>query len=307
MTERQIIMKAHIMAIKNFAVHDGPGIRTTLFLKGCPLRCLWCHNPEGMSGEKQLAYYAHKCISCGECVKVCPSGAHRIENSSHVLDRSRCLVCGKCEEHCLGDALKLFGREMTVDEAVRVLSKDKIFYEQSGGGVTFSGGEPLLQADFCLETAKRLKENGIGTAIDTCGCVPWQAFEKLLPVTDIFLFDIKHLDPEAHRRLTGQSNERILDNIRRLSDSGARIEVRMPLVPGLNDSETNIRSTGEFLSKLHIEKMRLLPYHSLARSKYAALGMTDTMPDAESPSDERLKELAAALQKLGVPAISGRE
>jgi len=297
---------ARLMDVKRFAVHDGPGIRTTLFLKGCSLKCIWCHNPEGISYKLQLAYYTHKCIGCGECVPVCSNQAHTIGQNGHQLNRERCNGCGNCEAVCLGEALKLFGKEITVEEAVRIALEDRVFYAENGG-VTLSGGEPLLQAEFCAAVASALREHHIGTAIDTCGCVPWSAFERLLPLSDIFLFDIKHIDPDAHRKLTGQDNVLILDNLRKLSDAGARIEIRMPLVPGCNDSDETLDGIGRFLSEIHIEKMRILPYHSMARSKYAALGLEDTMPDVPSPDDAAIARAVAYLQRYDVPAVSGKE
>lgn len=297
---------ALLMDVKHFAVHDGPGIRTTLFMKGCSLHCLWCHNPEGISPRPQMAYYAHKCVSCGECARVCPTGAQSVGPQGHAYAREKCIACGACEPVCPGEAMKCFGRRVTPQEALAIALEDRIFYEQSGGGVTLSGGEPLLQADFCAETARLLRREGVTTAIDTCGNVPFTAFEKVLPHAEIFLYDVKHIDSEAHRRLTGQGNEQILSNLRSLSERGARIEVRMPLVPGCNDDPDTLRGIGRLLGELRIERMRVLPYHSLARSKYQALGLPDTLPDVPSPSDERLNEVVALLRGQGVPAVSGR-
>ena len=298
--------KAVLMDIKRFAVHDGPGLRTTLFLKGCPLRCIWCHNPEGISREKQLAYYEHKGIGCGECVKVCPAGAHKISEAGHSFIRERCVACGKCEEVCLGGALTLFGKEIDVEEAYRIATEDELFYREEGG-VTVSGGEPMLYADFLKELFTKLKEKGIHTAVDTCGNVPWESYAKLLSVTDLFLFDIKHIDPEAHKKLTGADNRRILENLVKLSDVGAKIEIRMPLVPGCNDDAETLNGLGAFLKEVNITKMRVLPYHSMARSKYAALGMHDTMPDVPSPTDAELNQAIDILKNYGFNVISGRE
>lgn len=299
-------MDAMLMDIKRFAVHDGPGIRTTLFLKGCSLKCIWCHNPEGISAKPQMAYYEHKCIGCGECAVVCAQGAQKIGSEGHTFVRSACVACGACEPACLGEAMKRFGRRVTLEEALRLALEDAAFYGETGG-VTLSGGEPLLQADFCAEMARELKARGVPTAIDTCGNVDWSAFEKLLPYAEMFLFDVKHIDPDAHRRLTGQTNERIVQNLRRLSDAGARIEIRMPLVPGCNDDLATLHGIGRLLGALHIEKMRVLPYHSMARSKYCALGMPDTMPDVPSPDDAQIAAAVEILQGYGVKAISGRE
>ena len=298
--------KARLMDVKRFAVHDGPGLRTTLFLKGCSLRCAWCHNPEGISHEKQLAYYAHKCIGCGECVRVCSRGAHKISETGHAFVRESCIGCGECEKVCLGEALTLFGRDIDVEEGYRIVTEDAIFYRETGG-VTVSGGEPLLHADFINSLFTRLKEDGIHTAVDTCGNIPWSAFEKVLPVTDLFLYDIKHIDPVSHKALTGADNILILENLKKLSGLGAKIEIRMPLVPGANDGEETLRGIGAFLGGLNITKMKVLPYHSMARSKYAALGMKDTMPDVPSPTDSELAAAVELLKSYGVNTVSGRE
>lgn len=298
--------EAVLMDIKRFAVHDGPGIRTTLFLKGCSLKCIWCHNPEGIRSAAQIAYYEHKCLQCGECAKVCPADAHRFSETGHLFARENCIGCGRCEKACLGSALTLFGRQIDPEEAYRIATEDAIFYRDTGG-ITVSGGEPLLNPDFILALFTKLKANGFHTAVDTCGNVPWESFAKVLPVTDLFLYDIKHIDPEAHRRLTGTDNLRILENIRKLSESGANIEVRMPLVPQSNDSEETLRGIGAFLKDLNITRMKILPYHSMARSKYTALGMPDTMPDVPSPTDEALQSAVALLRSFGINAISGRE
>lgn len=294
-----------MMDLKRMAVHDGPGLRTTLFLKGCPLRCIWCHNPEGISSRSQLAYYAHKCIGCGQCLSACPRHAHSITAEGHVYDRTKCVSCGACVDACLGDALKLYGHKVTVEEALALALEDRMFYGETGG-VTLSGGEPMLQKEFVLHFLKAAKAEKLHTAIDTCGCAAWEAYEAILPYADMFLYDIKHIDPEKHRLLTGQSNERILDNLKRLSDAGKCIEIRMPLVPGCNDDPETLEKIGEYLGQMSISKMRVLPYHSLARSKYASLGLQDTMPDVPSPSDEQIEAVVTLLNRHHVPAVSGR-
>ncbi|WP_458462653.1 glycyl-radical enzyme activating protein [Paenibacillus sp.] len=300
-------MDALISDIKRFAVHDGDGIRTTLFLKGCTLRCVWCHNPEGISARPELAYYAERCLQCGVCAEVCPNGVHEFSDKGHALNRDLCLGCGKCEEECLGNALKLYGRKMDVDMLFPVLLEDEDFFRNSGGGVTVSGGEPLLHAEFVRELFEKLKKHSVNTAVDTCGHVPWDAFERVLPVTDLFLYDIKHIDSAMHKQLTGMGNERILENLQRLSECNKRIEIRMPFVPGCNSDDDTLHGIGAFLGKLNIERMRVLPYHDLARGKYAALNLIDTMPQVEAPTDELLAHAVEILHSHGVQAFSGRE
>ena len=248
-------MKARICDIKRFAVHDGDGIRTTVFFKGCPLKCVWCHNPESLSFEPQTAFYEHKCIGCGACKRD-----------------------GFTAEQCLGEAQVLYGREVTVEELLPILLEDRDFYENSGGGVTLSGGECLCQADFCACLLKQLKENGIHTAVDTCGFVNREAIDKVLPYTDLFLYDIKAIDEAVHMRCTGQSNKPILENLRYLDDCGKPIEIRYPYVPDYNADQAE--KIAAYVAALrHIKAVKVLPYHNYAGSKYAALGIENTLPD----------------------------
>lgn len=281
-------MKAKIFEVKRFAVHDGDGIRTTVFFKGCPLKCVWCHNPEGISYKSQLAYYENKCIACGECVMSCPVGTHRITDGVHTLDRSKCIACGKCEAACFGGALMLYGKEVTVSELLQLLLEDKAFYDSSGGGVTLSGGECLMQADFCAELLRQLKDHGIHTAVDTCGFVPKEAIDKVMPYTDVFLYDIKALDSDVHRKCTGYSNERILENLLYIDACGKASEVRIPYVPDYNDGQ--IEKISEFLSKLsHLIRVKVLPYHNYAGSKYDSLCMKNRLPE-RLPSNSEINE-----------------
>ena len=299
-------MKALISDIKRFAVHDGDGIRTTVFFKGCPLKCRWCHNPEGISRKPQLSYIAKKCIQCGACIDRCPAGAHQFFPEGHVFHRDRCLSCGSRVEECRGQAATITGQEITVDELMPHLLADADFYESSGGGVTLSGGEPLMQASFCRELLERLKKEDIRTAVDTCGYASKQAVEEVMPYTDLFLYDLKAVDEEVHERCTGVSNRPILENLRYINSCGKAVEIRIPYVPGMNDGE--IERMGGFLKDLSAVKcVKVLPYHGFAASKYEALGMENPLPRTESPGDEVLAQAVARLRSFGLNAVSGRD
>lgn len=277
--------KAIIFEVKRFAVHDGDGIRTTVFFKGCPLKCVWCHNPEGIGFNPQLSYMEYKCIDCGECAKICKYGAHVIKNGQHVFYREKCIGCGKCEEVCLGESLKLYGKEMTVEELMPILLEDREFYNTSNGGVTLSGGECMMQADFCAELLIELKKQGIHTAVDTCGFVSREAIEKVMPYADVFLYDLKAIDEDIHIKCTGQSNKIILDNLKYLDQCGKEIEIRIPYVPEYNSEQ--IKKVAVFLKDFkNLTKIRVLPYHNYAGSKYKALDMENTLPNKVPDKEE---------------------
>ena len=262
-----------ISNIKRFAVHDGDGIRTTLFFKGCPLKCLWCHNPESIAFQPQIAFYENKCIGCGACKKA-----------------------GFTPEDCLGEARVFYGRDVTAEELLPQPLEDRDFFETSGGGVTLSGGECLCQADFCAELLAKLKKEGIHTAVDTCGFVQKEAFDKVLPYTDLFLYDIKAFDEDVHIRCTGQSNRRILENLQYIDDRGKAIEIRIPYVPDYND--TQMEKIAAFLKTLkNIKAVKVLPYHNYAGSKYRALGMENTLPE-KLPTEQQLRAAEAVLQSI---------
>ena len=279
-------MTATVFEIKRFAVHDGDGIRTTVFFKGCPLRCLWCHNPEGLTYKPQLAFYRGKCIGCGACAAVCPTHAHEMEEGKHIFHREKCVACGACAKACLGNALTLYGEETTVEALLPRLLEDKDFYDNSGGGVTLSGGECLTQADFCAALLKALKENGVSTAVDTCGLVPRESLDKVIPYTDVFLYDLKAVDGAVHKKCTGADNALILDNLRYLDEKGCKIEVRIPYVPDYNDGEKE-RMLSVLRGLKNLVRVRVLPYHRYAGGKYAALDMENTLPE-KTPTDEEI-------------------
>lgn len=290
-------MVGKIFDIKKFAIHDGDGIRTTVFFKGCPLRCVWCHNPEGISFKGELQYIENKCLNCGICVKACDYGAHRMENLTHKFNRNLCVSCGKCAKNCLGEALIYCGREMTVDEVVAIVLEDKEFYLNSGGGVTLSGGECLCQADFCAELLKKLKEYNINCNIDTCGYVDKSAIDKVLPYTDVFLYDIKHIDSELHKKYTGVPNEKIIENLKYINSLKKDIEVRIPLIPDVNDDANTIGKIGELLGGLDmVKKVKILPYNNLAGSKYEILGLENTMPKVAPPTKDKMEEVKKILE-----------
>lgn len=276
-------MNAIITNIKRFAVHDGDGIRTTVFFKGCPLKCVWCHNPEAISPKKQIAFYEHKCIKCGSCSTLCACDG--LKDGINRLDRQLCCACGQCASICPAEAIEIFGTEISIPSLLEILLRDKAFYDESGGGVTLSGGECLMQADFCAELLKELKSQNINTAVDTCGFVSKRELDKVIHYTDTFLYDIKAIDNNTHIRCTGQSNELILDNLKYLDLCGKKIEIRIPYVPNLNSNEAD--KIVAFLKPMkNITRVRVLPYHNYAASKYKALGMPDTLPTILPDEDE---------------------
>jgi glycyl-radical enzyme activating protein len=262
-----------VFDIQRFAVHDGPGIRTTVFLKGCPLRCLWCHNPESIDPRPEIAWRPERCIGCLACVGVCPHGCHRAEAGGHVFDRASCVRCGLCTEQCWSGALERVGREMTVAQALEPVLADRPFYASSGGGMTISGGEPLHQAEFTTALLAAAKAEGLHTCLDTSGQAAWERLEAVLPHVDIFLFDVKETEPEAHRRLTGADGRLILANLEGLSAAGASIVFRCPIVPGLNDRPAHLAAIGVLASRLPgVRRVDLLPYHRLGSAKLASIG-----------------------------------
>lgn len=303
-------MKALIENIQHYCLHDGPGTRTTVFFKGCPLRCLWCSNPTTQRMPKELLQKADDCLGCGLCARVCPKGAVAFEpGKAPTIDRERCDDCGLCAHKCPGRALVMAGTEYTVEEVFDILKRDMLFYRNSGGGVTFSGGEVLSQSAFAVDLAERCRRLGINTAMETSGFAPYERLWALADVMDHIFFDVKHLDDEAHRRLTGQPNALILDNIRRLGrekGGSVSIHLRLPLIPDMNDAPEHLERYGAFAAGLEgIADLELLPYHRLGKNKYDMLGrgyvLGDVPPlaqDAVAAAVGRVREHAGHVKVL---------
>jgi pyruvate formate lyase activating enzyme len=281
----------NILKIQRFSTHDGPGIRTTVFMKGCNLRCAWCHNPESIDNESSIYWSGDICEHCGACAFVCPEkaiGAGRLS-----FDKSRCRLCGTCVKACSVNALEMIGEHMKPESVLKIVERDKKYYENSGGGVTVSGGEPMLQFEFVRELFLRCKEKGINTALDTAGNVKQEAFETVLPVTDLFLYDLKVFDNELHAKYTGAGNSQIKNNLIHLLERGVSVEMRIPVIGGVNDNEENMKSTNEMLGQyIRKIKIKLLPYHSMGigKCKFAVRERPSIIFD--TPDQERLSKLA---------------
>ena len=298
-------MKGFIFNIQRFSTGDGPGIRTTVFLKGCNLNCKWCHNPESISGDIEIQYFPQKCVGCGKCIEVCKTKAHYInENNEKIFDRSKCNKCGLCVKECLYDALVFTAKYIESEEVVNTIEKDIAYYKNSNGGITISGGEPLLQKEFVREIFQNTKELGIHNALDTAFNVDWETIEYVLPWTDLILLDIKVMDSQVHKKFTGVSNLEILENARKLSKEKVDIIVRIPVVTGVNDNEDNMTKVAEVLSDfknlLHVE---LVPYHDMGVYKHTSLGREDEQSIFEIPTSETMNSLAKHFKGLKVIII----
>ncbi|MEM3403116.1 MAG: glycyl-radical enzyme activating protein [Nitrososphaeria archaeon] len=285
-----------VFNIERCAIHDGPGIRTLVFLQGCPLACLWCQNPEGQSKHPVLLFFENRCVKCFRCLTVCPTGATSISEYGKVtVDRVLCRNCFKCVEVCPSGARRVSGRLMSSKEVVYEVEKDFVFYRRSGGGITLSGGEPTAQPEFAAEVLRGCKTRYIHTCIETCGYTQWEVLEKLLDYTDLVLYDIKHMNEEKHVRFTGVSNRLILANAKKVVTKGVKVVIRVPLITGFNDDEDNVRALAEFVKELGVRYVDLLPYHRLGVGKYKLLQRKYSLEDLEPPTKEHVSKLRDAL------------
>lgn len=297
-------MRGLVFDIQHFSIYDGPGIRTTVFMKGCTLDCDWCHNPESISSKKEIQTYFFKCIGCGKCFEVCPEGAHSIIDGARDYNKDICIRCGTCTENCYSGALVMTGKEMTVEQVVDEVLRDAAFYKTSGGGVTFSGGEPLLQDDFIASALERFRQAGIHTAVDTAGNVPYKAFGKVLPFTDLFLYDIKSIDETTHKKHTKAGNKIILSNLQRLGDTGKPIRIRVPIIPGVNAGVDSITRISDFLATVdNIEAVEPLAYHSLGAGKFESMGKTGEEKVFDVPEKSLMIEIYNLFEKAGFKVI----
>lgn len=289
--------------IQRYSIHDGPGIRTTVFLKGCPLACPWCHNPEGIEQLPEVRVFEGRCVRCRACSAACPRG---LADGPNIPDPALCLRCGSCAAVCPTGARQLVGHLWTATEIFQAIERDRLFYDESGGGVTFSGGEPLLQWRFLLDCLAVARARGLRTAVDTSGYASRRIILRVAALTDLFLYDLKVLDPERHLRFTGVPLAPILRNLRALDEAGAQIWLRMPLVPGYNDDRANLEAVASFVADLrHTRRLHVLPYHRLGAEKYARLGRADPMGDTSSPSPAAVEAAATVLRTLGLDVRVG--
>jgi pyruvate formate lyase activating enzyme len=302
------LQSAIITNIQGFSIHDGPGIRTVVFFKGCPLSCQWCANPECLARKPQIGFIETLCTGCGKCLEVCPEKAIRHEDGMHRIDYTRCNACGICISHCYYGALISYGTSMSLAEVWDAVRRDKMFYDDSGGGITASGGEPLLWSKFIRELFTLSHAESINTCIETCGLADPEALQNVLSVTDHFLFDLKHMDSEIHRKQTGQPNEQILKNAAFILEQGADVVFRQPLIPGINDSLMNIDATAAFLTRLgdRATRLQLMPYHRMGQNKYKALNMPCLMEETGMADEAQVEAVKEAYLHRGINCTISR-
>jgi pyruvate formate lyase activating enzyme len=287
-----------VFDIQHFAIHDGPGIRTTVFLKGCPLRCLWCHNPESQDVAPEIFFAPEKCISCGFCEEACPDGLHQFPGGAHIYARDRCTGCGTCTAECYARALEVSGQWRTVEEVLEKVLADRDFYRSSGGGMTLSGGEPMLQFGFARDLLRAAREAGLHTCLETSGCSSPQRFREIAPLVDLFLFDIKETDPERHKAYTGVNNQEILNNLFALDEMGAALLLRCPLIPGLNDRADHFAAVAQLANRLRGPvEIQVMPYHPLGTSKSQRLGKANPLEGISRPGEDQVQGWVAAIQE----------
>jgi len=297
-TQTELETKGLVFDIKKYAIHDGPGIRTTVFFKGCPLQCLWCHNPESWRSQVELGFRKGRCTGCGQCVEACQHEAISVVENRPVTDEEKCVLCGRCVDVCLAGARQIIGRETTVSEVIAEVERDVIFYDQSGGGVTFSGGEPLMQPDFLLALLNRCRARNIHTAVDTSCYVEPEILDSVAERADLFLCDLKHMDNEMHERFTGVGNNLILENIRRIARADNKIVIRIPVIPGFNDDPANIEATGKFAASLSgVGRIDILPFNRGGVEKSARLMGEIKSMRVETPDEHQMSEIAESLSK----------
>jgi pyruvate formate lyase activating enzyme len=294
-------LKRHVLSITRMTNHNGPGIRTLILFKGCPLRCLWCSTPESQKQYPEIAVYPGKCIHCDRCIQVCPMDAIEYAGDDIYINRNLCNDCGKCSEVCYAEAIKVLGKLVTVQELLAEVKKDEVIYKHSRGGVTISGGEPLLDLEFNKTLLKSFKEENINIGIDTCGHVPRSNIEEIIPYMDFFLWDIKHMDPEKHLELTGVTNDLILSNLLFVSEKNIPIYIRMPVIPSYNDSEENIRATCDFVRSLSsVIEVDIIPLHHLGKARYTSLNRSYPIADVSLISEDILKSLKLIVESYGL-------
>lgn len=291
--------------IQHYCVHDGPGIRTVVFLKGCPLRCKWCSNPETQMAGPELGYNIKNCLLCGNCAGACPQKCIEVAEEGIKIERQRCIKCFKCQEACHAGALRRFGHLKSVEEVMAEVEKDRIFYEYSGGGMTLSGGECLSQKEFALALLKASKKMGINTAIETTGYADWPSLQEIADFTDYILYDLKHVDPEKHRAMTGVSNSLIIENLRRLVEKGFRPIIRIPVIPGFNDNRKTIYGFIQLMLELKLNTVHLLPLHHLGKNKYEQLGREYFFKEPITPAKEELERIRDSFLEAGISARIG--